>query len=203
MEIAIVVVAIIISLLWLLYQVGGAGAVIIVIILLIFVGYKLLHFGKNSKKYYEDSEYIEKAIQFMEFYETISCYHYLVITDYRIAAIIDSANLGVAVMSYLKSNWNSAPTTEDYKRYKKYQEEKVYEELQKLTGPGGMEIYKKLQLKFKDHNDDDDYATVYQVLSIPHDDRNQIQKYADALSRCYKRKYGKNIKIYVWNDSNL
>lgn len=201
--IAFAIFIVVICLLSALYQMGGILALVLGLALLAFVVYKIIHWGEKPKKYYDQSDYIRQAMQFIEFYETIPCDHSLVITEYNIGVVIKNKALGEAVLYY---NSNSSATTPE-RLYTPSPYLNLLETLRELTGEKGVTLYREWNLLTKiDSHDKYSYQSVfYTSLPLPYQDKakKDILRYADAIERQYRKAYQKTLQLCIWENDRL
>lgn len=203
METVIIVIIVIGGIFSFLYQIGGYTGVFLGIVFSAFLGYKILHWGEKPRKYYEQSDYVKQAMQFIEFYETIPCDHYLVITEYNIGVVVNNKTLGEAVR-YYKSN---SPTPTPEKLYHLNPYLNLLETLKRLTGEKGVTLYQewKLLTKLDSHDNYSYHSVFYTSLFLPSQDKAKkgILRYANALERQYRKAYQKNLRLCIWENNRL
>lgn len=139
---------------------------------------------------YEESEYVSKAMQFIEFCEILPLKSLLVITPDIIGIVIPDEKFGVAVKSYL--TMVASDSRED-----KYREWFLKEVKVQLGGELGVEMFNKLSLQVKLHNNDEDWPVVYMDAFCYSDfDR---ESYIRAIELQYARRYQKTLSMHHLN----
>lgn len=170
----------------------GPWAMWLVIAAVIFGIYKLYKSGEKAEnKKYDSSEYVEKALRFIEFYELGPDDRELFVTpDYIGVYLMGDDSLGFAIMRYD----NASPPT-----YKEAVKLNIYEKIEeRFGGSKGMELYRELSLDIKVHDENEDFPTIYMWHRVPGNrDREllELEKYAKAIQRRYMDKYKKELAV--------
>lgn len=196
MEVIAFVVLAIICVLAAIWIYIGPWAMWLVIAAVIFGIYKLCKSGEKAEnEKYDSSEYVEKALRFIEFYELCSVNCGLFITPNYMGVHLSDENLGISIMLYL------SPEDKDIKAFQK---ERVYKEIKNLFGGDkGLALYKELGLDVKLHKNDEDFPTIIMWHRVPGNrDRElqELEKYAKAIKRRYMNKYKKELELSTWVD---
>ncbi len=171
------------------------GVLIIILIVVVIYYYKVFKPKRiNEQEKYDRSEYVEKALRFIEFCELGPNNRKIFVTpDYIGVYLMGDDELGFPIMHYLD------PADAQYPAYKEAQQEHVYEEIEKrFGGREGMELYRRLNLDVKLHDGNEEFPIIFMWhhVSGNHDGRLlELEKYAKAIERRYKERYGKELSL--------
>lgn len=177
----------------------GPWAVFLLIFGIIFLIYR---FEKRSKLQKDrnvdalvDTQYVQSAMQFIEFYEQLPRKMMLIITPEYIGVRVPSDEkndyFGTAVFTYLNSIQRDPLHEAAYKEvFFKYAEKA-------LGGNRGITLFQQLYLQVRLHDNDDDCPMVYKDLY--EFDFSKRENYVKAIERQYKSTYHKDVKIYHLN----
>ena len=150
--------------------------------------------GKMEYEIYDKSEYVQKALRFIEFSELGPADRRVFVTpDYIGVYLMGDDSLGFPIMSYLN------PDDAKYPVYKEAQRQHVYEEIEKrFGGSKGMELYRELDLNVKLHDGSEDFPIIFMWHRVPGNrDKEliELEKYARAIERQYRKQYGKELSL--------
>lgn len=184
MDGAVVAFAFIVACLAAIWYYFGPMGIILLIAVIIFGGYKLLHSDKHKDdSKYDSSEYVKKAMRFIEFYMQMPRKTTLIVTPEFIGARIpsDSDNdyFGVTVSTYLQSG---------------FQDVFFQHAKESLGGERGVALFQELNLQVKLHDGDDDWPIVY--MDLFEFDSQKREKCVHAIEKQYEKLYHKEVKIY-------
>lgn len=200
MEEAVIAIAIIIAILATIYEYFGAFGITAVIALVIFLFYKFMKSLKKDEdnRYQEavNTSYVQKAMEFIEFYEQLPKSMFFILTPEYVGVRIpsDESNdyFGISVQTYLDMS-------RDQPEFETTFREIFFKQAQKsLGGAQGVAMFQKLGLQVRLHDDDNDFPIVY--MSLYEFNAAQRKDYVKAIEKQYKSLYHKELNIYHLND---
>lgn len=187
MEVAAFVILFVLGLIYLSWTELGGGLTVLIISGIIFALYKFL-FSSNNKenKQYENSDYVKKALNFIEFYESLPQPKLLIITPEIIAARMSDDELGSKILTH-----QQIPETGDpwfHEQIKAH-----------IGGEANLTRFRSLKLQLKVHNNDMDFPVIFMYAYCAASMLEQ-ENYIKAIERKYRQKYGKELKIHHFAD---
>ena len=186
----LIVIVFIVAIIGSLWFVVGPWAVFLLLAVVVFAGYMLL-----KPNYQKDAncEYVERAFQFIEFYEKLPHKSFLLITPemigVRLPSEIAGGYPGIVIKTYQELNLRrveggtSVPEAVFEKDIAKY-----------IGGEANVRRFRKLSLEVKLHDNDDDQPVIYMPLFCGSGEKRE--HYVKVIKWKYKKEYGKELKIY-------
>lgn len=197
MEGIVFILALVISALAMIWLYIGPWAVVLLIAVVIFGGHMLFKsVEKSENEKYDSSEYVETALKFLEFYALLPPemrHQYIILTPMYIGVRLSDDHLGIRIKIYL------GPMSSLDPEFKEAARKSVHSDIERLFGGAkGLNLYKQLGLDVKLHNNDEDLPVVF--MYHPTLNTQNLNKYAKAIERRYKEKYGESVNVVTWDE---
>ena len=134
------------------------------------------------------SAYLNQALRFIEFYETLPQKSLFVITPGAIGVAIGNERLGRSIRTYLERSAQSPSQAQQFERA-------MVERHPALFGGGkGTRLYYELGLSAALHNNDVAWPFLFMGLGEP--DGTKRTRYIQDIQKIYRQMYGKRLDIH-------
>lgn len=187
MEVAAFIILFVLGLIYLSWTELGGGVTVLIIGGIIFALYKFLSSaGNKENEKYENSDYVKRALNFIEFYESLPQPKLLIITPEMIAARLSDDELGSKILTH-----QQIPETGDL-----WFQEQIKEH---IGGEANLTRFRSLKLQVKVHDNDMDLPVIFMCAYCTSSMLEQ-EKYIKAIEKKYRQKYRKELKIHHFAD---